>query len=641
MALLDGLQAYWKLEEPDAQTRLDSQGDHDLVDRQTVARIVGIVGSGASFIRANSEFLEASGSPSISFGDEPFTVAHWVFLRNATNSQGFLSKWIATTDDREYGTFYRQATNRYRFVVSPDGTGGGNAAGVETTNAPTVGQWQFLVAWHDPVANTINLQLNNDTPDSTAWANGVNDNPLKSIKLGVLNTAAGDEFNDGAIDAVGIWNRVLTSSERAQLYNNGNGLQFPFNSPPLSGFLGGYLLSGASGPVSGVLGGYLEGDPFTGPTGIMGGYLLAQAPEGQNNLGLLGGLIQGPVPFNVSGLVGGFLNARPLTDAGPLFWGGYASGATTVQGNIGGFVFGKPDETQFVATRARTLVGVTSQDVVDQDLNIDAKIIFKGVSQADFNAKFDIEKTSQGDITAEFEVEKFRVPPSVFITSVDVVPGSGEALPSGQPVPNFDPSGVRRVCVTASGTLGDAEEFVNAYIDFGDPFDRLGGFKRFQSVSGFTGGPPWTACHVYDMSGVYSITARAQDNDGMVGMAVSGLNLASGAGFGTDFPAIEISGVPRVGIVPPSLQVDFTTQSSGLFVPPYTQAQSNASQVQSPTDDRVLWNFGNRETSVRSAPTTFYSAPGLYIPALRYIFTNPSGGEKFTLTDTLFVGFNL
>jgi hypothetical protein len=404
--------------------------------------------------------------------------------------------------------------------------------------------------------------------------------------------------------------------------------------------LGGYILSSALGPVSGFLGGYIEGGPHVGPTGYIGGYVLSRAAENANAVGLLGGYIitnGGIVP---PAKIGGFVFSIPVVNDGPEFIGGFASGLFQNQEFIGGFTIGRPDAKQFAATRARTVVAVTSDQVVDQGLEFDARIIFKNVFNYDFNTKLINAKTYQNDINAKVEVQKFRIPPSIFIQSMDVVVPSGEVVPSGQPIPVFDPNGARKVCVTASGTLGDAESWIGAQIDFGDPFARSGGFKPLFSVSGIAGPPPWTACHDYNISGIYMVTVHGRDNDGMVGGTLSGLNLASGAGFGTHFPAISISGNPRMGIVPPVLQVDFALQSSGVSVPPFTTKQANQSQPQSPTDERLFWNFGNRETSRRKNPKTFYASPGLYVPKCIFHYTNPSGGQ-YIVSDSLIVGFNI
>ena len=393
-------------------------------------------------------------------------------------------------------------------------------------------------------------------------------------------------------------------------------------------------------PASGFIGGYCLAAANEGPSGFLGGYCLSKVPNGNQTFALLGGYLKGQeAPLSGPAFLGGYCLAIPLVLASGRI-GGYTDSKNAREAFLGGYCFGAPDNPESVSARARTLVLANSDLAVGQKLEFDATIVLKQAGQAGFNALLWNVNSADAGFTAEVEVEKFKRPPSVFILSMTKVVGSGEPLPSGQPVPNFDPNGARKVCVVASGVLGDGEQWVSAQIDFGDPFDKLGGFKRLLSVSGFSGPPPWSVCHDYDISGLYYVVARGQDDQGMVGMDASGLNLASGAQAGIHYPAISISGQPRSGEVPPSFSVAFTTTSSGLASPPYTAAESEASKVRSPTDSRIMWSFGNRERSVRKDPVTFYQSPGLFAPRLAFLFSNPSGIGQFIVSDTLLIGFN-
>ena len=510
-----------------------------------------------------------------------------------------------------------------------------------------------------------------NTDNFTNVSSGTEDIHLVKSSSGVLIDAADNVVNRPF--AIEVEERSVVQDWEQDFRTSGSGV-LPFAG---SGFfdigadeivtivgpsvVGGYAKSDPGVTVSGVIGGFAQGRAHTGPTGIIGGFVFSRVVAGNELFNIVGGFVKSVSP-GIAGpaTIGGFANSLPLVNAGPSFIGGFSSGLFQNTGTIGGFTFGRPDYNEFAATRGRTLVAATSEIAIDQGLNVDAKVIFKQVFQNEFNAKLDNANTFQNNITAEVEVQKFKSPPQMFILSIDLVPGSGEALPSGQPVPNFDPNGTRQVCVTASGILGDGDEFVHAYIDFGDPFRAAGGFTINQSVSGFSSTPPpWTACHDYNISGLYVITVRGQDNQGMIGMNCSGLNLASGAIPGLHFPLISISGIPRIGFVPPSLQLSFTTVTSGILTPPFTGKQHIESDVKSPTDERILWSFGNRETSRRKNPITYYNSPGLYAPTLRYLYTNPSGANRilgpsgffnnfpgfgvngqFMVSDTLLVGFN-
>jgi hypothetical protein len=81
------------------------------------------------------------------------------------------------------------------------------------------------VAWHDAGADTINIQVNNGTVDSTTGVFGNSE----TFIIGGEKVGAGADFEfDGLIDEAGIRNRVLTTAERTELYNSGSGRTHPF-----------------------------------------------------------------------------------------------------------------------------------------------------------------------------------------------------------------------------------------------------------------------------------------------------------------------------------------------------------------------------------------------------------------------------
>jgi len=620
MSIFEGVLAYYKLDENDGGSRLDFFGlGPPLSEQSTPKKIAGHIGSGiGSGGRGGSSSTgyladDVSNSAFFDIQGVDRTFVGWFNPVNYTSSPAILSNWANPGGGVQW-LFWHDGAN-LTFQVRD----GSSVDHTVSLSPPSTNAWHFFAFWYNSFTGEIGLRLN--TQHSASGNTPSVATITSRFAVGARNSA-GAVLN-GGVDAVGIYDRVLSSGALNQLYNSGLGIEPPFDISPA--FIGGYLLS--------------EGLP--GPSGIIGGYLLSKVPTGNNNAGILGGYLKAEPGTSVGpAAVGGFVLGGPLQAAGPTIIGGFADATLETDAKVGGYVFGTPAYNEYVDARARTLVAVTSDLVAGQKMNMEAQIVFKGVFQDSFNARLINVNTVDSGFKAKVEVEKFKRPLSVFIKSITRVAASGEVLPSGQPFPNFDSNGTRRVCVVASGNLGDGDQFISAHIDFGDPFDPRGGFKPFLSVSGFNSRPPWSGCHDYNMSGLYIITARAQDDQGMVGMTASGLNLASGALPGIHFPLISISGAPRFGLVPPSLEVQFSVLSSGLSVPPYTQRQSNESKVRAPTDERILWSFGNRERSVRSAPVTFYQSPGLFSPTLRFLYTNPSGLRKFVVSDTLLVGFN-
>ena len=215
--LLNQLVAHWRLDEASG-VRADVHGGNDLADFNTVGQAAGKLGNAASFVAANEESLGAADNAALSMGDIDFTIAGWVRF-DALDSSGLLGKW--TTGSLEYVVYF-DGTN-LSFHVSDDGV---NNDSVVNSAAISANTWYLFVAWHDAESNTINLSVNNNAAASAAHSTGVYDGDA-ALYFG--RDEEGLTYLNGRLDSISIWKRVLTVSERTQLYNSGNGLDYPFN----------------------------------------------------------------------------------------------------------------------------------------------------------------------------------------------------------------------------------------------------------------------------------------------------------------------------------------------------------------------------------------------------------------------------
>lgn len=220
------LLSYYPLEESSGD-RVDFWGSNDLADINTVGSTTGQIGDAASFVRANSETLRAANNGVLNLGDEDFTIAFWGRLTAKTlPAQTFVSKFRPATDDRQYFVDYVEGgIDRFRFLVDSTGAGGTTIIEADNLGSPSAGTWYFIVAWHDSSADTINIQINDGTIDSAAHTTGVFQGEA-TFSLGSYQDAsdAPTEELDGDIDEAAIWNRILTSTERSELYNSGSGV---------------------------------------------------------------------------------------------------------------------------------------------------------------------------------------------------------------------------------------------------------------------------------------------------------------------------------------------------------------------------------------------------------------------------------
>ena len=215
--LLNALVAHWPLNEASG-VRSDAHGASHLTENNTVGQAAGKLGNAAQFIAANEESLAIADNAALSMGNLDFTLAGWVYF-NTLDPCGVLGKW-SPGPVLEY-LLHFDGTN-LRFYVSPDGS-----SSVSITNSQAIGSgaWYWFMAWHDAGANTINLAINNNTPASLSHATGVFDG---TAAFSLARNEEGLSWLDGRLDSVSVWKRILTAGERTQLYNSGNGLDYPF-----------------------------------------------------------------------------------------------------------------------------------------------------------------------------------------------------------------------------------------------------------------------------------------------------------------------------------------------------------------------------------------------------------------------------
>lgn len=227
-ALNTGLLAYYKLDD----NGLDSFSSNNLTNNGSTPFASGVINNAADFGLANTT---KSFSTSTQFGlavTADRTLACWVKLQsaqyyNATNNTLFSMGYtnleydvtVNATNTVMFGTFRPGTGNNevtvplvmgtsswYYFAITNVGT-----AGTAYSNGAQVGTWTTVTA---------------GTAGGTGYA------------LGKLMYSTDLWFGSAIVDECGVWNRALSATEIAQLYNNGTGLNYPLTLPSVksSGF---------------------------------------------------------------------------------------------------------------------------------------------------------------------------------------------------------------------------------------------------------------------------------------------------------------------------------------------------------------------------------------------------------------------
>lgn len=181
----------------------------------------------ASFAAASSQSLSIASNASLQGGDVSLWGCAWVNLTTKPANQMFaFGKWTAAGNLREYVLVWDNATDRFQFVVSNDGT---NVVvlSADTFGAPSTGTWYFIFWYHDPVANTIGISVNGAF-DTASHTTGV----FAGASAFVIGARGdGDRFWNGPLDAVAFGKNVVggfaatsAATIEAAMRNSGNGL---------------------------------------------------------------------------------------------------------------------------------------------------------------------------------------------------------------------------------------------------------------------------------------------------------------------------------------------------------------------------------------------------------------------------------
>ena len=221
--------AYWKLDEAGALTDEGGSGTHwGTVGGPT--EVAGLVyGTSVEFVRASTQYLTIPAAQGAALGlptdDQAFTVSGWFKLTAKSDYYGLFTRADgAAGKDGTYAMYRWHSPDRYSFYL------GNNTSFAQvfadSYGATVVGAKVFVVCWHDPVADTINIQVNDGTVDSVSWSGGTQG--LGSLE-GSAVTNVGATINsfdraDVIAGPVYKFDSVLSAQNRSDLYNAGSGV---------------------------------------------------------------------------------------------------------------------------------------------------------------------------------------------------------------------------------------------------------------------------------------------------------------------------------------------------------------------------------------------------------------------------------
>jgi len=226
--LTDGLPSYYQMNDDLATTNVidiinNNDGTLEGGDNTQDISVTGIIGK-ALHLDGSSDIIDLNDGNDFDFTtSDDFSISFWIKPDEWVNGQRIFSN-----DDGSNGYQIIEAT------AGGSGTGnniqfwGNGGSLVVSTDEIVIGEWNHIVVTFE--GGTAKIYINDSTPFSGSTTISASSNDLY---IG-WDPSLSDNYYDGVIDEIGIWNRTLSSSEVSELYNSGGGLTYPFIVSQLS-----------------------------------------------------------------------------------------------------------------------------------------------------------------------------------------------------------------------------------------------------------------------------------------------------------------------------------------------------------------------------------------------------------------------
>tara|TARA_Y100000310_G_C20677195_1_gene813764 strand:- start:253 stop:1083 length:831 start_codon:yes stop_codon:yes gene_type:complete len=224
MALTDNIVSYYKLDGA-AGAVVDSAGSNDGTNNGATRSETGKIGDCFRFDYPNHISVGYSDTLVI---DGDITMTAWINM-DASSENVALMCWKYGDTGPEYNTMFywgKMGTGQIR-AIHEYGNGTNQESRTVGTNYLTHSGWQFICITRDTTAKNYKFYVDGDYKETISY----NTNPEKAASGNQQVLSICHNWPD-LVDEVGIWGRALTAEEVTELYNSGDGLTYPFGTPP-------------------------------------------------------------------------------------------------------------------------------------------------------------------------------------------------------------------------------------------------------------------------------------------------------------------------------------------------------------------------------------------------------------------------
>jgi Concanavalin A-like lectin/glucanases superfamily/Protein of unknown function (DUF2793) len=224
--------AFWKADESSGNL-VDSVGGLILTpfNSPTYSPTGGLVNGCVNFSgdgtanSGQSAFVSGGSFPALEGGTNvPIFATCAIKLNSTSGAQFFYGKYDVDLPGTNAEWLFDYAGGNFDFAIYDSTTNAVVSVSVPTTVVST--NWYILMAWFDPIADTLSLSVNNGTPVTVSVPSGFSvRNTGALLRLGAAYTSLQYGL-DGSLDCVGFSNSgIPTSTQRTIIYNGGLGYQ--------------------------------------------------------------------------------------------------------------------------------------------------------------------------------------------------------------------------------------------------------------------------------------------------------------------------------------------------------------------------------------------------------------------------------
>ena len=190
---------------------------------------------------------DASGGSDLRLSEGPRTWAFWAGISVLPSIQQIVAKDMVNDRATTYPEYrFELNQNKFRLYMFPYDS---NVSATQWVETPVTGgslfpdKWHLIIGWHNPLnANSGTIGIQFDNTDYYTW--NYDYKPLGRMATSGHSAdftvgadgASGTILNNQNLDEIGVWNRVLSDTERSMLWNSGAGTTYPFSGAKTSLF---------------------------------------------------------------------------------------------------------------------------------------------------------------------------------------------------------------------------------------------------------------------------------------------------------------------------------------------------------------------------------------------------------------------